>query len=582
MARRWRITLRLSALRSGGLGARQRGLNLIRAQLARNPAGVCNDVSLTTDQPTRRALLAEAVAALEARDFSGADAVCDRLLAADSADVEALLLRGLALAGSGEVVPAASVLNCVAAARPNYAHPCQDLDGILDGADFTRQVRTCLGLTPGDPRLQLLWADCLHRGGDLKRAVATLVALLEDSPETAAAHHRLGLLHAELGDFDAAIGYLLRAVAHDPQPALGWGNLGMLLKVQGRFAESLRAYDAALRRAPQDARLRVNRVVALLHAGRFAEAWPDHGWRFVLAEYTGLPLNELLPPLATQPDLAGRTVLLTHEAGYGDTLQFCRYVPLLTARGARIVLAVPLVLQRLLGARRWGIEVLPTNAEPSAYDWHCPMMSLPSVFGTTLETIPAAIPYLTADPALVASWAARLPSGPGLRVGLVWAGQARPWLPGFASVDGRRSTGLAQFAPFGAVEGVRFVSLQAGAPTAEARDPSPGLALYDPMPEVADFADTAAIIANLDLVVSVDTSVSHLAGALGKPVLLLDRYDNCWRWLSGRTDSPWYPTLCIFRQTKIGEWAPVMQQAAAALAEFVAGALRSPARTGAQ
>jgi ADP-heptose:LPS heptosyltransferase len=136
----------------------------------------------------------------------------------------------------------------------------------------------------------------------------------------------------------------------------------------------------------------------------------------------------------------------------------------------------------------------------------------------------------------------------------------------------RRSTSLAQFGPFRAVEGVRFVSLQADAPAAEARNPLPGLALYNPMAEVADFADTAAIIANLDLVVSVDTSVAHLAGALGKPVFLLDRYDNCWRWLNGRSDSPWYPTLRIFRQTKIGEWAPVMQQSAAALAEFVAGA----------
>ena len=531
-----------------------------------------DNVSLTTDRPTRRALLAEAVAALETRDFSGTDAVCDRLLAADSADVEALLLRGLALAGSGEAVPAASVLNCVAAARPNHAHPCQDLAGILQGAGLARQVRICLDLTPGDLRLRLLWGDCLHRGGDLTGAVAVLVALLEDAPETAAAHHRLGLLHAELGDFDAAIGYLLRAVAHDPQPALGWGNLGMLLKVQGRFAEALQAYDAALRRAPQDARLRVNRVVALLQAGRFAEAWPDHRWRFALAEYTGLPLNELLPPLTIQPDLAGRTVLLTHEAGYGDTLQFCRYVPLLTARGARIALAVPPALQRLLGAQRWAVEVLPTNAGPPAYDWHCPMMSLPSVFATTLETIPAAIPYLTADPALVASWATRLPNAPGLRIGLVWAGQARPWLPGFATVDTRRSTSLAQFTPFGRVGGVRFVSLQADAPASEARDPPSGLVLHDPMPLVTDFADTAAIIANLDLVVSVDTSVAHLAGALGKPVFLLDRYDNCWRWLSGRNDSPWYPALRIFRQTKIGEWAPVMQQAAAALAEFVAGA----------
>jgi hypothetical protein len=157
-----------------------------------------------------------------------------------------------------------------------------------------------------------------------------------------------------------------------------------------------------------------------------------------------------------------------------------------------------------------------------------------------------------------------------MRVGLAWAGQARPWLPGFSTVDRRRSMRLAQLAPLGAVEGVRFVNLQAGAAGAEARQPPAGMVLDDPMAAVADFADTAAIIANLDAVVSVDTAVVHLAGAMGKPVFLLDRYDNCWRWLSGRDDSPWYPTLRIFRQAKIGDWAPVMRQAAKMLAPFVA------------
>jgi len=529
-------------------------------------------VSLTIDLPSsRRALLAEAVAALEARSFLATEAACASLLAADPADMEALLLRGLALAAAGQTAPAARLLDHVAAARADYAHPCRDLDRMLGAAAFATQVRACLDLTPADARLRLMWADCLHKDGDLEPAADALAALLDDGPETAAAHHRLGMVRAELGDIDAAIGHTLRAVILDRRPALGWGNLGLLLKIQGRFDESLDAYAQALRRSPQDARLRVNRVVALLQAGRFAEAWRDHAARFALGEYFGLPLAGLLPPLATLPDLTGRTVLLTHEAGYGDTLQFCRYVPLLAARGARIVLAVPPALQRLLGRLPGVAEMVPANAELPEYDWHCPMMSLPGVFATTLETIPAEVPYITADPALVAAWAARLPTAPGPRVGLVWAGQARPWLPGFATVDTRRSTSLALFAPFGAIEGVRFISLQADAPASEAHRPPSGLALHDPMPSVTDFADTAAIIANLDLVVSVDTSVAHLAGALGKPVFLLDRYDNCWRWLSGRTDSPWYPTLRIFRQTRIGDWGPVMQRAAAALAEFAAG-----------
>jgi hypothetical protein len=530
-------------------------------------------VTLTIDRATRRTLLAEAIATLEAGGFAATEVACARLLAEDAADLDALLLRGLALAALGHVAPAARLLNDVAEGRFAYAHPCGDLGLMLGAAEFATQVRACLDLTPHDARLRLMWADCLQRGDDFAGAADVLAALLGDEPGNAAAQHRLGMVRAELGDFDAAIAHMVRAVALDPEPALGWANLGMLLKVQGRFEESLDAYGEALLRAPRDARIRVNRVVALLHAGRFTEAWRDHVWRLALAECPGLPRARLLPALATLPDLAGRTVLLTHEGGFGDTLQFCRYIPLLAARGARIALAVPPVLHRLLEGLPSIVELVEPDGELPAYDWHCPMTSLPEVFGTVLSTIPAQAPYVTAEPDLVATWAARLPGGAGCRVGLVWAGQARPGVPGFATVNGRRSMSLAEFAPLGAIEGVRLISLQAGPKASEAREPPPGLALYDPMPLVTDFADTAAIIANLDLVISVDTSVVHLAGALGKPVFLLDRYDNCWRWLSGRTDNPWYPKLRIFRQGRIGEWAPVVQRAAGALAAF-AGSTR--------
>jgi hypothetical protein len=178
-------------------------------------------------------------------------------------------------------------------------------------------------------------------------------------------------------------------------------------------------------------------------------------------------------------------------------------------------------------------------------------------------------PYVAADPVLSARWKERLPTA-GLRVGLVWAGQARPWLPGFTSLDARRSAGLAAFAPLAAVPGLSFVSLQAGSAAQRAQIPPLGMSLFDPMGSVEDFADTAAIIDNLDVVVSVDTAVVHLAGAMGKPVFLVDRYDNCWRWLSGRADSPWYPSMTIFRQSTLGDWSEPMERVAAALAGMAA------------
>jgi hypothetical protein len=216
-----------------------------------------------------------------------------------------------------------------------------------------------------------------------------------------------------------------------------------------------------------------------------------------------------------------------------------------------------------------GVADVPDGEAPvPVHDFHCSFNGLPRAFETTLETIPCDMPYLTADGALVRQWAERLPDNGALRVGLCWAGQARPWLPGFSGLDQRRSTQLATLAPLAVVPGVQFVSLQKGPASVEAR--AAGSTLLDVMDDVHDFSDTAGLVANLDLVISVDTSVVHLAGALGKPVFLLDRYDNCWRWLSGRENSPWYPTLRIFRQLRSGEWGPVIEAAATALGELTA------------
>jgi hypothetical protein len=271
-----------------------------------------------------------------------------------------------------------------------------------------------------------------------------------------------------------------------------------------------------------------------------------------------------LPGLAAAARLVGQRVLVWHEEGFGDTLQFARYLPLLSQLGAEVTASVPAPLVRLLRGMQGVAVIQADDGSPPPHDFQCPFFSLPRAFGTTTGNVPKE-PYLAADPALAAAWAARLPQD-GLRVGLVWAGQARPWLHRVNSVDRRRSVDLAAFAPLAAVPDVRFVSLQAGTAAAQGQDPPPGMELTDPMESVGDFADTAAIIANLDMVVSVDTSVAHLAGAMGKPVFLLDRYDNCWRWLHGRTDSPWYPTMTIFRQPKPGDWGTVMHRAAAALA----------------
>lgn len=488
--------------------------------------------------PDRIQLLRGAVANLRQGRFAAAEQT-SRLLLAIGPDAQAELVLGLALGAQGDMALAMKLLDRVAEARPDCAHPCRDLAELL---------------------------AALGRPAD---AIPHYQAWLARAPGDAAAHHAIGLLFAELGQVADAIQHFRRAVTLDPGPAMGWSNLGMLLKIERRFGQAIAAHDEAVARAPEDAQIRVNRAVALLHAGRMTEAWGDYEYRLRQPGHTALPLDRLLPDVGAL-ELAGRTILVTHEDGFGDTLQFIRYAPLLAGRGARVILAVPPPLVRLLSTLEGGMELQAAahgaGGREVPFDYHCPVFSLPRAFATTLATIPCAIPYLRPDPELVDAWRRRLPPATGRRIGLVWAGQARPWLAGFTTLDSRRSTSLAQLAPLAAVPGARFVSLQMGPAAAEARTPPAGMRLHDPMQDVADFADTAAIIANLDVVVSVDTSVVHLAGALGKPVFLLDRYDNCWRWLSGREDSPWYPTLRIFRQEKLGDWSGPVRRVAAALA----------------
>jgi hypothetical protein len=229
------------------------------------------------------------------------------------------------------------------------------------------------------------------------------------------------------------------------------------------------------------------------------------------------------------------------------------------------VLEVQPPLVRLLTRLSGVAQVVAAGDALPDFDLHCPLMSLPGAFATTPETVLGSVPYLTADPTQQAAWHDTLAGLPGRRVGLVWAGSARAWLPHAAALDRRRSMRLADMAPLAGVRGCTFVSLQLGPPAAQLNESPNGLAIYDVAAALGDFADTAALVANLDLVIAVDTAVAHLAGALGRPVWLLNRFDTCWRWLLGREDSPWYPSLRQFRCGAHEDWANVMQRVTAAL-----------------
>ncbi len=406
--------------------------------------------------------------------------------------------------------------------------------------------RTALELEPSSAAAQTNLALGLKAVGELgeaELAAREAVALKPDSPE---AHAALGAMLADAGALADAEAHLRRAIVLKPAYAEAQDDLGTVLKEQGRAKEAEAAFREAVRLKPDFANAHNNLAMTLLAEGAFEEGWREYEWRWKTPRWA-TAARAFGQPQWRGETAEGRTLLIHAEQGFGDTLMFCRYAPLAAARGFKVVLEVPSPLHRLLGGLP-GVEQIVGRGEPlPAFDLHCPMLSLPLAFWTTLETIPGDTPYLSAADAEVASWSERLGQGAGLRVGVAWSGN--PGTTGHA----RRSLPPEQLDRLLAAPGVRFVSLQKDADAG-------GLPILDLIAEANDFADTAVLIAGLDLVISVDTAVAHLAGALGKPVWLLDRFDPDWRWLLGRQDSPWYPSLTIYRQPAPGDWGAVVNE----------------------
>jgi len=415
----------------------------------------------------------------------------------------------------------------------------------------------------------------------LEEAEASLREAVRLKRDFANAHSNLASVLDYLGRFDEAEASARTALRLQPEHALALSNLGYILYHLGRTAEAQASYRAALRLRPDAAEWHVDLGLALLLAGEFEEGWKEFEWRWRTRWHTEhfVRHGSLFPvPSWNGEAIEERTILLVADQGFGDTLQFCRYVPQLAARARSTMLSVQPSLVRLLSRIPDLCEItagagkfFPPDGRPPSVDLWCALMSLPYALGNALETIPATTtPYLTADPADIACWRERLAGLAGLRVGLCWAGGRSSNLSQIV-VDRRRSLSLNILAPFGEIAGVQFISLQKGPPAAESACPPRGMKLHDFTEDLHDFADTAALIENLDLVISADTAVAHLAGALGKPVWVLNRFDTCFRWPRNRDDTPWYPTARQFRQPTPGDWCSVIHHAREALQRLAAG-----------
>ena len=420
---------------------------------------------------------------------------------------------------------------------------------LLDAGAFAKAETHLAAVAAGTPTPEALCnlGRALIGQERCAEAVGPLESALRAKPGMVEALFNLAIARTESGDVPGAVACYEEAVAGDPGRVAAWRGLGAVRLELGDTAGARAALERALAIAPADAQSHGKLGLALLTDGVMPRGWHEYEWRWKCASYRPMPV--LPVPLWDGGPLQG-PLLLHAEQGFGDTIQFCRYAPFLARRGWAVVLECQPELLRLF-ARIEGIEVVPRGAATPPVVAHCPLMSVPARLGTTLATIPSDVPYLVPDPEDARRWAARLEAlGDRLRVGLVWAGNPN------RINDHTRSLELPVLGALIERHDVAWISLQTGGPASQAARYAERL--HDWTNELVDFAETAALIAGLDLVIAADTAVAHLAAAMGKPTWILLPVGDVWRWMLDRSDSPWYPTAKLFRQSTRGEWSAVV------------------------
>ena len=423
--------------------------------------------------------------------------------------------------------------------------------------------RRALELNPDLTKAHYNLGNALKDQGNLDEAVACYRRALELKPDFADAHTNLGHALQDQGKLDEAVACCRRALELKPDFAEAHNNLGVVLRNQGKLDEAVACCRRALAVNPDYADAHTNLAMASLLVGDWQRGWAKYEWRLQTKNF--IPRHFPQPSWKGEP-LTGRTILLYAEQGLGDTIQFVRYAAVVKGQGAAVVVECQKPLAGLLEGCP-GVErlIVPGDDLP-AFDFHAPLLSIPGILKTTLETIPANIPYLFPRPLLLERWRERLTGLDGFRIGIAWQGN-----PAYSG-DRFRSIPLRFFTPLAEIPGVRLVSLQ------KARAASNWLELRDLFPvtelgsRLQDFIDTAAVMKNLDLVVTADTAPAHLAGALGVPVWVALSSAVDWRWLLDRSDSPWYPTMRLFRQKEPGNWQSVFEEIKAGILAMIRAA----------
>jgi tetratricopeptide (TPR) repeat protein len=448
--------------------------------------------------------------------------------------------------------------------KPDYVDAWENLGRALGAAgrvdESIKALERASGLDPQNPDIHHLLGSAYFEKRRFKDALSVLEKVARARPDYAAVYNEIGSALSELGRLDEAADNFQKALSLDANLPQSRCNMGLVQLRRGRLDEAEASLRAMIELRPDDAEAHYALSAALLLNGKLSEGWREYEWRWHCRGHASGNHKYSFTQWNGE-DLRGRSILLHCEQGFGDVIQFVRYVPMVAARGGRVILAVPPEIFPLVKDYPGAERVIAAD-ELVPLDVQCPLLSLPLVFDTRLESIPAKVPYLWPEATRAEQWKQNVGSLSGLKIGLVWGGR-----PTHAN-DHNRSIKLLDFAPLADVPGAIFYSLQKGGPAAQAANPPANMRLINPADSLHDFADTAALIANLDLVISIDSAVAHLAGAMGKPVWVLVPVSPDWRWMLHREDSPWYPTMRLFRQTRHGDWQSPIAQMVDALRSF--------------
>ncbi len=465
-------------------------------------------------------------------------------------------LGGAILCAQGSLDDAIACFEQALAIKPDYAEAHYNLgnvfriQGQLDQA--IAHYEQALAFQPGSADIHNTLAHALRDQGRLDNAIACFQRALALRPDGSDIHYHLGNVFSDQGKLTEALACYERALALRPDYADAHTNLIVTLMEQGRLDDALACCERALAFNPDSADAHLCEAHIRLLTGDFANGWREYEWRWGVKE--AKPHALASPMWAGQP-VPGKTILLHCEQGLGDSIQFVRYARFVRENCGRVMLSCPASLAPLFQGVQGIDEILHDGLNPPDYEFHSPLLSLPGLFRTTLDTIPDCVPYLQPDPARAKVWRERPGGHPGFKVGVAWRGSATN------QNDRNRSLTAARFAEFLDIPGLLVVSLQKDGTAAEVKTLGEVRASFlNAAPLEEGLADAAALMTTLDLVISVDTSLCHLAGALGVPVWTLIPFTPDWRWLLEREDSPWYPTMRLFRQPKFGDWPSVLER----------------------